>query len=254
MTNLAAQFNMMNKSNVIQFVIPNNDNNDIEEVKEPHPLTGQSCEVYAFRTKEEIAAMINVFDKHIEEAENDNQRQISFRNKMLFVIGINVGIRASDLRELRWSFFFNEDGTHKDSYKIQPKKTRKQKKFVTMYFNDAVKNMIDSYVAEYSYESIDDYMFASRKGGEPICVRSLCRIIKDAANEAGINQNIGSHSLRKTFGRFCFEQAEDKTRALVILQKAFNHSDSITTLKYIGLLDDDIEEMFNSLNLGIDSI
>lgn len=255
MSGLAVKTNWNHGSNVIPFAVVDKSKEEIQEVKEPHPLEGQSCEVYAFKSKEEIASVIAVLDKHIENACNDNQRQIAWRNKMLFIVGINVGIRASDLRELKYSFFFNEDGSHKDYYKIQPKKTKKYGKFVTMYFNDAVKNMIDKYVEEYPYNSLDDYLFASRKGeNKPINVRSLREIVKVMAKEAGITQNIGSHSLRKTWARACFENAKDKTRALVVLQKALNHSDSLTTLRYVGLLDEEISEMYNTINLGIDLI
>lgn len=217
---------------------------------------GQTSEVYAFNTKEDISKMIQVFDKHIDEAENNCQRQIAYRNKMLFIIGINVGIRASDLRTLKWSFFFekNADGTlkNKDFYVLQPMKQRKQKKFVKLFFNQTVRHIIDSYVDEYPFENLDEYLFPSRKGDEPIEVRSLWRIIKRAAAEAGIEQNIGSHSLRKTFGFWIFHNAEDKNKALVILQKIFNHSSTQTTMKYIGLLDNEIEETYNSINLGLE--
>lgn len=219
---------------------------------------GEDTEVYAFRTREEIAAVINVFDRHIEEAETDNQRQIACRNKMLFVIGINVGIRASDLRTLKWSFFFDVtnggEKKFKQFYTLQPMKQRKQKKFVKLFFNKAVKQAIESYVSEYPFNTIDEYLFASRKGDKPITVGSLWRIVKNAALEAGIQQNVGSHTLRKTFGRFCFIEAQDKTKALVMLQKIFNHSDTLTTMKYIGILDDEIEDMFNSIDLGLDMI
>lgn len=241
-------------ANVVSFESIKKQNNNVDDVKKKSSLAGKSCEVYAFRTKEEIAAMIDVFDKHIENAENDNQRQIAYRNKMLFVIGINVGIRAGDLRTLRWNFFFNENGSRKDSYKIQPEKTRKHKKFVTMHFNKAVEAIIDNYIAEYPIENLNDYLFASRVGEEPICVRSLGRIIKDAAKEAGITQNIASHSLRKSFAFWIWHEAEDKNRALVVLQNIFNHSSTQVTMKYIGLMDDEISDTFNSLNLGLDLI
>ena len=105
-------------------------------------VAGKDSEVYAFRTKEEIDSIFKVLNKHIEEAENDNQRQIACRNKLLFLIGMNIGIRASDLRTLRWEFFFEKkkDGTleFKDFYVLQPMKQRKQKKFVKLFFNQTV--------------------------------------------------------------------------------------------------------------------
>ena len=176
---------------------------------------GVSSEVYAFRTEEEIKAMIDVFDYRIESSTDEHHRHLAYRNKLLFVVGINIGLRASDLANIRYSFFFDKksDGTlmFKESYTLQPKKQRKQKKFVTLYF-------------------------------------------KNAAKDAGINQNIGSHSLRKTWGRFCFEKAEDKGRALVMLQRAFNHSSQLITMHYLGILDDDIKDMYESIDLGFDFI
>ena len=131
-------------------------------------------------------------------------------------------------------------------------KQRKQKKFVKLFFNDAVKNAINSYIEKYPIDNLDDYLFTSRKGDEPIEVSSLWRIVKSTAAEAGIEQNIGSHSLRKTFGFWCWHNSEDKNKALVILQQIFNHSSTQVTSRYIGILDDEIKDMFHSINLGLD--
>lgn len=217
-------------------------------------VAGISSEVYPFTTEEEIKAMIDVFNKRIDEAPDENKRQIACRNKMMFLIGINISLRASDLITLKWSFFLNDNGEFKESYIIMPKKTRKQKKFVTLYFNQAVKKAITDYIEEYPIKNMDEHLFKSRKGDKCITEISLGRIIKDAADEAGIEKNICSHSLRKTFGFWAWHNAEDKNKALVTLQMLFNHSDSITTMRYIGLLGSEIEEMFNSVDLGLDYI
>ena len=258
MTNVAFAQVVETKDNVIKFELIRGKGKQEKTRNALDNMAGKDSEVYAFKTKEEISAMIDVFDNHINEAANDNQRQIACRNKMLFVIGINVGIRGSDLRTLQWSFFFEKDSNgnlkFRDFYTLQPMKQRKQKKYVKLHFNQSVKQAITKYVEEYPIENLNDYMFASRKGDEPINVRSLWRIIKEAANEAGIQQNIGSHSLRKTFGFWCWHQAEDKNKALVILQQIFNHSSTQVTSKYIGILDDEMKDMFNSIELGLDMI
>ena len=222
--------------------------------RNPNKVAGVSSEVYPFTSEEEIKTMIDVFNKHIEEASNDNKRMIACRNKMLFLIGINVGLRASDLITLKWNFFFNDDGIFKDSYTLQPKKTKKAKKFVKLYFNQVVKKAVADYIEQYPIQDMDEYLFKSRKGDSHITEISLGRIIKDAAEEAGIERNICSHSLRKTFGYHIWHNAVDKEKSLIILQTIFNHSSPMMTKKYIGLMDDEIEDVFNDLNLGGDFI
>lgn len=221
--------------------------------RRPNKVAGISSEVYPFTSEEEIKAIIETFDKQINEASNNNKRQIASRNKMMFVVGINLGIRASDLCGLKLSFFMNEDGTFKDFYSLQPKKTKKTGKFVKLYFNQTVKKAISDYICEYPV-SMDEYLFKSRKGDGAISERALWRIIVDITADAGIDKNVGSHTLRKTFGFHIWHNAEDKEKALVMLMAIFNHSSMVTTKKYIGLLDNEIEEVFNGLNLGIDFI
>lgn len=220
--------------------------------RQPHKVAGKSSEVYPFATEEDIRAMINVFNQRIEEAPTDTKRWVACRNKMLFLIGINLGIRISDLISLRWNFFLKYDMTFKDYYKIQPKKTRKSGKFVTLYFNEAVQKAIADYVEQYPIEDMDGWVFKSREGDGAITEKSVWRIIVDTAKKAGIEYNVGTHSLRKTFGYWVYHRAEDKSNALIILQSIFSHSSPAMTSKYIGLTNEEIGETFNNLNLGID--
>lgn len=215
-------------------------------------VAGVSSEVYPFTSVEEIKAMIDVFNARIENAPDENKKQIACRNKMLFLIGINIGVRASDLCGLQYSFFINNDGSFKDGYSLKPKKTRKTGKFVKLYFNQTVKKAIADYLELYPIEDLNDYLFKSRKGDGAISERGLWKIVVDAAAEAGIEKNVGSHTLRKTFGYHVWHNAEDKEKALVMLMAIFNHSSVATTKKYIGIMDEEIEEVFNNLNLGLD--
>jgi integrase len=219
---------------------------------------GVSSEVYAFRTNEEIKNIVKVLNKHISKATDQDKLWIAYRNKLMFLIGWNVGIRASDLRTLRWNFFFeyNEDKQleFKKFYTLQPMKQRKQKKFIKLFFNNTVKKAINEHIKMYPIEDLNDYLFSSRKGEDAITAKSICRIVKDIAEEAGVKQNIGSHSLRKTWGYNIWHEAEDKNRALVMLQECFAHSSTQVTMRYIGLLDEEKCDMYNSVNIGFEFI
>ena len=146
----------------------------------------------------------------------------------------------------------NEDGTFKKFYSLQPKKTKKTGKFVKLYFNEAVKKAITSYIEDYPVEDLNEYLFKSREGEGHITTIHLGRIVKNTAVKAGIDRNINSHSLRKTFGYHVWHNSKDKEKSLVMLMTIFNHSSVAMTKKYIGILNEEIEDVFNSLNLGLD--
>ena len=216
-------------------------------------VSGVSSTVYPFNV-EEVKLITNVFDERIKEATNDSQKQIACRNKMLFLIAINIGLRASDLVQLRYSYFYNEDMSFKKYYELVPKKQTKYRKFVKIFFNKTVKKTVENYVSNYPIEDLNGYLFKSRKGDNPITERGLWKIIVDVAADAGIDKNVGSHSLRKTWARNIYDNAEDKGGALVMLQECLRHSDSLTTLRYISIMDEEKKDMYESIELGLDLI
>jgi len=216
-------------------------------------VSGISSTVYPFDV-DEVRSIIDVLNYRIKNATSKNKKQIAHRNKMLFLIGINVGLRASDLIQLRWSYFYKNDMTFKESYVLQPKKTRRTGKFVKIFFNQTVKKAIENYTSKYPIEDLNDYMFKSRKGSKPITEAGLWKIIVDVSEEAGIDKNVGSHSLRKTWARNIYDNAEDKSDALVMLQECLRHSDSLTTLRYIAIMDEKKKDMYKSIELGLDYI
>lgn len=278
------------------YILPNGENNDISETESKGSIVvlpiekvkwnkdgsvckthcnkqaGKSSEVFSFKSKEEIDAVLEVFNKRIQQADTKLKVQQAARNKLLFKLGINLGIRASDLRTLKWSFFFeweNGELKLKEYYTLQPKKQRKQHKFVKLFFNKTVQEGLMEYLKKYPFinfteDALDEFLFPSQKpsrkqdkikeGDTVISEATMWGIIKTAAREAGIKQNIGSHSLRKTWGYWVWHDADDKDKMLVILQHCFNHSSTQTTMKYIGLLDDEIKDAYESIELGNEGI
>lgn len=165
----------------------------------------------------------------------------SLRDYAIFVVGINVGLRAGDLLSLRWSDVL-EGNKIKDTVYIIEEKTNKPKEFE---LNRSAKEALRLYYNSIDGISIDDYIFTSRKGSSHLQVRSLHRIINDTVKELGIKGNYGTHSLRKTFGYHRYNNGIQ----LETLQKIFNHSTQAMTLKYIGITKEVIQDAYNSVNL-----
>lgn len=181
-----------------------------------------------------------------------------YRDNMLFIVGINFGLRASDLRMLRFSNLINDNLTFKTSFAVFEKKTRKtRRRKVNRYIsiNKAVIDAVILYLQHTSDVSLSDFMFRSlsNNGGaknEPISVYSIERILKDIAQKLNLNVKVSTHTLRKTF---CYHQmvmSHHDSRKLLLLQKILGHSSALQTLDYIGITSEEIEDAYMKLNLG----
>lgn len=244
--------NILNEySNVIKMERHNNTLRRKQEI-----IGRNSTEVYPFKTEEEIKAMINVMDKHISEAKTEYNKRRWHRNKLIFLLGINLGIRGSDLCELRWSDIFYNNFQFKEKSNIQPIKTRNTTgRYVSLFFNDTAKNAINEYISLYPVKDINDYVFESKRtsdnGSTHIDRVSIGRMLKSVAKECGIKRNINSHSLRKTFGYQVWHNADNKNSALSLLQCIFGHSSQKVTQRYIGIQDEELMEVYNSLDIQL---
>jgi integrase len=162
------------------------------------------------------------------------------RNEMLFVLGINSALRISDLLSLAVSDVLDENGKVKEAVSLSEQKTGKNKLFP---INDAAKKVIAEYVEE-ARPDREAALFPSRKGGKAISRIQAWEILKRAAEEVGIS-NVGTHTLRKTFGYHVYM----RTNNLGLVQKLLNHRSSVDTIKYIGIDQAEIDNAYLNLNL-----
>jgi integrase len=163
------------------------------------------------------------------------------RDYLMFVLGINVGLRASDLLALKIA-----DVSDSSKVTVIEQKTKKVKKFT---LNRAAKEAIELYISSLGSYTPEDYLFPSQKGGH-LTVSSAHRIIKAFMRELGIRGNYGTHSLRKTFGYHLYtNNITSDAGFLNTLQKIYNHSSSLVTLRYIGITSEVISDAYKSLNL-----
>lgn len=157
----------------------------------------------------------------IEEIQEILKNQ-SMRDWLLFTIGINSGLHLSDLLTLR-----AKDIRGKHKVMIREEKTGKEKAFT---LTKQLKEWIDEYII---HMHDDDFLFPSQRTGRPIKRIRVYRILNDAAKRAGLN-DIGTHTLRKTFGYHYYQ----RTKNVSVLRELFNHSAPSVTLKYIGVQTD----------------
>ncbi len=91
----------------------------------------------------------------------------------------------------------------------------------------------------------DDYLFPSRQGGH-ITVNTVYKLYIKIGRELG-RDDIGCHTLRKTYGRFYYL----KTHDIATLMYLFNHSSEKITKRYIGITDDDAKSSLKGFRIGV---
>lgn len=91
-----------------------------------------------------------------------------------------------------------------------------------------------------------DYLFKGRNGeNKPISRVIAYMIINQACKKAHITDNVGTHTLRKTFGYHHYQTFHD----VAILQYLLNHSSPSITLRYIGITQDNVEDTLKQFEL-----
>ncbi len=165
----------------------------------------------------------------IRKVENILKKQ-SMRNLLFFTIGTNCGLRISDILALNV-----RDVKNKNFIQITEKKTGKFKKF-------PINSKLKPLLAEYTKgKDLDSPLFETKFGNRLERVAAYY-IIRNACEEAGLDDKFGTHTLRKTFGYHHYKKFKD----VVILQRIYNHSTPATTLRYIGITADQIFESYTN--------
>ena len=177
---------------------------------------------------------------------------------MLFVVGINFGLRISDLLSLRFCDILDENGVFKSELRLVEMKTentRSVKKNRYIAINDAVMDAVEIYLTNMPNVHIDDFLFRCEgnrgiNSGKALNRRSVDRILKYIADNCDLRIRFSSHSLRKTFGYHQMAMSGNDPRKLLLLQKMFGHSSMTKTLCYIGITDEEMTDAYRTLNLG----
>lgn len=160
--------------------------------------------------------------------------------ELILLIGFNTSLRVSDFRRFKVS-----DLRGKDYAQIQAKKTGKEARIL---INPAARKEINRLL---SGRKGDEYIFQSRERDSsthkcrPISRQRCYQIINCIARMAGVEERIGCHTLRKTFGYHYYKMTGD----VVSLQRILCHSYQRETLVYIGVVQENIDESLMKLNM-----
>ena len=189
---------------------------------------GQSS-VSPIRDMDQLRNFIAYYRRKRDAEPEGFRRRIYDRNYMLILLGVNAALRFSDLRRL------TVDKVEFNEISQRDQKTGKENKF---RLNGEIHRELKAYIGRQGLKDID-FLFWSRNGVNLSLSRKQgYNIVREAAEGVGIHYQVGTHTLRKTFGYWFYQQYHD----VVALQTILHHSSPSITLVYIGMLKDEVAE------------
>lgn len=145
------------------------------------------------------------------------------------IIAINTRLRSGNIFKLTYEQLKGKKLT------IIESKTGKKK---IIALNDAIRSIIPA--------DASGSPFITQKGGI-LTIQHLNRLLKEVFAKESKTLNISSHSCRKAFGRRVYENNNESEKALVYLSELFNHSSLTMTQKYLGLRQEELNDIYLNL-------
>ena len=162
----------------------------------------------------------------------------SERDELMFCFGIYTGLRISDILRFKVKDVRDKKVLIVREQKVQNTRKTNKKKRIPIQFE--LQRIIKRYVEN---KKDDEYLFKSRQGkNKPITRVRAYDILREAAYATELSE-IGTHTLRKTFGYHIYAATKD----VALLQDILNHSAPYITLKYIGVNQDSIDMAYGKL-------
>jgi integrase len=173
------------------------------------------------------------FDSTLNKATKMIKTDRNYKIGFLILFGINTGLRISDILKLRIEDLNN------DTLSLIESKTNKKR---IIRLNDNIKTAyrllkerdknIEGYVFTSNQKTVYSRQYVNRKLKEVLGTKSMA---------------VSSHSLRKTFGRQVWSNNNETDKALLYLSELFNHSSPGITKRYLGIRQDELNDIYMSL-------
>ena len=166
------------------------------------------------------------------------------RDSLLVESGCYLGLRVSDLLRLRWEDLLS------DEFVMHEQKTGKKR---TLRVGASLLKHAKRCRKDLGNPSLDSYVFVRAGGDRPISRQTVDLMMKKVKVKYKVKSAkvFSSHTLRKTFGRRIWLQECDKgngDKALLLLCDVFGHSSIAITKRYLGIRQEEILSVYDSLD------
>ena len=163
------------------------------------------------------------------------------RNYTLIVLSVHSALRISDLLRLTWDDVYDfEKNCVRSHIELIEKKTGKPK---TIALNKAAVKAISGHARQSARTG--RFVIENRHTKKAISRVQAYRIIRAAAEALQFQIRVSCHSLRKTFGYHAWKGGVSPA----VIMEIYNHSSLSVTRRYLGVTQDDKNEVYLTLQL-----
>lgn len=162
---------------------------------------------------------------------------------LLISLGVFTGLRISDLLTLRYT-----DVLNKDVLKLKEIKTGKER---SIKINKDLREILDRIVSKLKITNRNELIFVNKYGTKSIDKSYVNVKLKEIFKKYRIKVggNVSTHTFRKTLGRRVVEVNDYSNHTLVLLMDLFGHSSMSITKRYLGIREQEIHSVYDSLSL-----
>lgn len=185
------------------------------------------AEVQAVKDLDSVKLISHLLNKY-------HSKQMS----QIWNIGLNLALRISDLLSIKFTDINN------DKLVINESKTGKR---AEIKLNTKALILINDIQLQHPNHI---YLFQSYRNQQsinspprPLSRRAVTKAFMLVGEE--LNIHLGTHSMRKTRGYHLYKKTKDIARVMTMLR----HSSESTTLRYIGITQEDVDRDFAELEL-----
>ena len=165
-----------------------------------------------------------------------------YKEYMYCILSFCLSLRVGDILKLKWGDILGHDKVI-----VREQKTSKVKPIpIGSKPLERIKEMYDLM----GKPKLSCYILSNHIENEPMSRQYLNRLVKKRKEKYSLKiDNFSTHTFRKTFGRYVYEKNGRTQESLIMLQYIFRHHSITTTMRYIGIRDDEVSAIYNSIDV-----
>lgn len=173
----------------------------------------------------------------LQKLEKDKE----YKFQLLISVGCFTGLRISDLLKLRWIDVLNTE-----TLELVEGKTKKMRK---IKLNPVLTEIVCRLYLKMKVKNEQEFLFSNKYGRKAINIQYVNRKLKEISKKYlnGNKTNFSSHSFRKTLGRHVWTMNDFSEKSILLLSMLFNHSSTKITKIYLGIKEEEIDDIYINL-------